>query len=239
MIDKRDVQAFFDRLAPDWDAGMVRNEAVIARILDNAGVCEGCTVLDVACGTGVLFGDYVKRGAARVTAVDLSPEMAARAAEKAAGTQITVVCGDVEDSAAVRDSGPYDVVMVYNAFPHFPDPAGLIRTLAGLVRPGGRLSIAHGMSRAALDAHHSGSAHAVSMRLLRRGDVPGLRKKKSIKKQPRRRPGLFFYACGMSAKRRGCSCPLRTRLAPAARASNSNSPAMTSTGAMKESFCVR
>ena len=78
MIDKRDVQAFFDRLAPDWDAGMVRNEAVIARILDNAGVCEGCTVLDVACGTGVLFGDYVKRGAARVTAVDLSPEMAAR-----------------------------------------------------------------------------------------------------------------------------------------------------------------
>ena len=140
MIDKRDVQAFFDRLAPDWDAGMVRNEAVIARILDNAGVCEGCTVLDVACGTGVLFGDYVKRGTARVTAVDLSPEMAARAAEKAAGTQITVVCGDVEDSAAVRDSGPYDVVMVYNAFPHFPDPAGLIRTLAGLVHPGGRLS---------------------------------------------------------------------------------------------------
>ena len=101
MIDKRDVQVFFDRLAPDWDAGMVRNEAVIARILDNAGVCDGCTVLDVACGTGVLFGDYVKRGAARVTAVDLSPEMAARAAEKAAGTQITVVCGDVEDSAAV------------------------------------------------------------------------------------------------------------------------------------------
>ena len=150
MIDKRDVQAFFDRLAPDWDADMVRNEAVIARILDNAGVCDGCTVLDVACGTGVLFGDYVKRGAARVTAVDLSPEMAARAAEKAAGTQITVVCGDVEDSAAVRDSGPYDVVMVYNAFPHFPDPAGLIRTLAELVRPGGRLSIAHGMSRAAL-----------------------------------------------------------------------------------------
>lgn len=174
MIDKRDVQVFFDRLAPDWDAGMVRNEAVIARILDNAGVCEGCTVLDVACGTGVLFGDYVKRGAARVTAVDLSPEMAARAAEKTAGTQITVVCSDVEDSAAVRDSGPYDVVMVYNAFPHFPDPAGLIRTLAGLVRPGGRLSIAHGMSRAALDAHHSGSAKPVSLGLLHEDEVRAL-----------------------------------------------------------------
>ena len=174
MIDKRDVQAFFDRLAPDWDAGMVRNEAVIARILDNAGVCEGCTVLDVACGTGVLFGDYVKRGAARVTAVDLSPEMAARAAEKAAGTGIEVVCGDVETDVQVQESAPYDVVMVYNAFPHFPDPAGLIRRLSGLLRPGGRLSIAHGMSRAALDAHHSGSAHAVSMRLLPEESVRAL-----------------------------------------------------------------
>ena len=174
MIDKRDVQAFFDRLAPDWDAGMVRNEAVIARILDNAGVCEGCTVLDVACGTGVLFGDYVKRGAARVTAVDLSPEMAARAAEKATGTQITVVCGDVEDSAAVRDSGPYDVVMVYNAFPHFPDPARLIAHLATLLKPGGRLSVAHGMSRAMLDRHHAGAASSVSVSLISETELAAL-----------------------------------------------------------------
>lgn len=174
MVEKQAVRSFFDRLAPGWDAETVRNEPVIARILDNAGVREGCTVLDVACGTGVLFGDYVRRGAAQVTAIDLSPEMAARAAEKAAGTQITVVCGDVEDSAAVRDSGPYDVVMVYNAFPHFPDPAGLIRTLAELVRPGGRLSIAHGMSRAALDAHHSGCARDVSVGLLHEDELKSL-----------------------------------------------------------------
>ena len=99
MIDKRDVQAFFDRLAPDWDAGMVRNEAVIARILDNAGVCEGCTVLDVACGTGVLFGDYVRRGAVQVTAIDLSPEMAARAAAKVGGAPVTVLFSHFSGSA--------------------------------------------------------------------------------------------------------------------------------------------
>ena len=174
MIDKRDVQAFFDRLAPDWDADMVRNEAVIARILDNAGVCDGCTVLDVACGTGVLFGDYVKRGAARVTAVDLSPEMAARAAEKAAGTQITVVCGDVEDSAAVRDSGPYFVVMVYISFLHCPVSAVRFRRMSDLLRPRVRLSIALLMSRAALDAHHSGSAKPVSLGLLHADEVRAL-----------------------------------------------------------------
>ena len=166
MIDKRDVRSFFDRLAPGWDAELVRNEPVIAAILDNAGVQPGVRVLDVACGTGVLFRDYTARQAGHVTAIDLSPEMAARAAEKAAGTQITVLCGDVEADPAVRAGAPYDVVMVYNAFPHFPDPAVLIQTLAGLVKDGGRLSIAHGMSRAALDAHHSGSARPVSRGLL-------------------------------------------------------------------------
>lgn len=174
MVEKRDVRSFFDRLAPGWDAETVRNEPVIARILDNAGVRKGCTVLDVACGTGVLFGDYVRRGAVQVTAIDLSPEMAARAAAKVGGAPVTVLCGDAETDVRVRENAPYDVVMVYNALPHFPDPARLVRTLAGLVKAGGHLSIAHGMSRAALDAHHSGSAKPVSLGLLHEDEVRAL-----------------------------------------------------------------
>ena len=163
MIDKQDVIAFFDRCAPDWDAGMVRHEPVIQAILDNAGVGPGMHVLDVACGTGVLFPDYLARGAS-VTGIDISPEMARIAAEKFAGEpRVQVLCGDVEEAVF---SQPFDVVMVYNAFPHFPDPARLIARLGRLVKPGGRLSVAHGMSRAAIDSHHSGAAHRVSNGLM-------------------------------------------------------------------------
>lgn len=163
MIDKREVIAFFDRCAPAWDAGMVRHEPVIEAILDNAGVGSGMRVLDVACGTGVLFPDYLARGAS-VTGIDISPEMARIAAEKFAGEpRVQVLCGDVEEAVF---SKPFDVVMVYNAFPHFPDPARLIARLGRLVKPGGRLSVAHGMSRAAIDGHHSGAAHRVSNGLM-------------------------------------------------------------------------
>lgn len=163
MIDKREVIAFFDRCAPAWDAGMVRHEPVIEAILDNAGVGSGMRVLDVACGTGVLFPDYLARGAS-VTGIDISPEMARIAAEKFAGEpRVHVLCGDVEEAVF---SQPFDVVMVYNAFPHFPDPARLIARLSRLVKPGGRLSVAHGMSRAAIDSHHSGAAHRVSNGLM-------------------------------------------------------------------------
>ncbi len=168
-MEKKDIQAFFDRCAPGWDADMVRNEEVISIILDNAGVIPGVTVLDVACGTGVLFPDYLKRGVASLTAIDLSPEMARRAQEKF--PQAKVLCGDVEETEFDEQ---FDCVMVYNAFPHFPEPERLIRGLAKWVKPGGRLSIAHGMSRHALLHHHAGRASRVSIDLLEENALAAL-----------------------------------------------------------------
>ena len=76
MIDSREVIAFFDRLAPDWDAEMIRSDEIIDAILDKAEVNAGKDVLDVATGTGVLIGDYLARGVASVTGIDISPNMA-------------------------------------------------------------------------------------------------------------------------------------------------------------------
>jgi demethylmenaquinone methyltransferase/2-methoxy-6-polyprenyl-1,4-benzoquinol methylase len=59
MIETKEVIEFFDRLAPGWDAEMVRSDEIIRIILDNAGVTAGKNVLDVACGTGVLIPDSV------------------------------------------------------------------------------------------------------------------------------------------------------------------------------------
>ena len=168
MIDKNDVIRIFDRCAPSWDAEMIRNEDVIRLILDNGGVTEGADVLDVACGTGVLFPDYLSRNVASVTGIDISPEMAKIAASKYPPEQVRVICGDVETESFDRQ---FDVVMVYNAFPHFPDAQVLISALAKVTKPGGRLSIAHGMSRKMLDRHHSGAAHPISNGLMSEDDL--------------------------------------------------------------------
>ena len=82
-MDKQSVKEFFDRLAPQWDAEMIRSDEIIGLILDNAGVAEGKDILDVACGTGVLIPDYLWRNVRSVTAIDLSPKMVelAKAAE--------------------------------------------------------------------------------------------------------------------------------------------------------------
>lgn len=168
-MEKQEIKAYFDRCAPSWDAEMIRNEDAIRAILDNAGICPGFSVLDVACGTGVLFPDYYSRGVTDLTGIDISSEMAKRAREKF--PQATVICGDVETYSFDRQ---FDAVMVYNAFPHFPDPKALIAALAGLTKTGGRLSVAHGMSRAMIEAHHAGAARQVSVELMGERELAAL-----------------------------------------------------------------
>ena len=168
-MEKQAIIEFFDQCAPTWDAEMIRSEDAIRAILDNAGIRAGLDVLDVACGTGVLFPDYFARGVASVTGIDISPEMAKRAREKF--PQATVLCGDAETWRFERQ---FDAVMVYNAFPHFPDPRRLIEALAGLTKPGGRLSVAHGMSRAKIGEHHAGAASMVSIGLLDEKELAAL-----------------------------------------------------------------
>ena len=171
MIETKEVIAFFDRLAPGWDADMVRSDEIINTILDNAGVTEGKEILDVACGTGVLIPDYRKRKAASVTGIDISPKMAELAREKFPQPEVRILCGDVETTDFRKQ---FDCIVVYNAFPHFPDPERLIRTLAGLLKPGGTLTVAHGMSREKIDAHHHGAASHVSNGLMPADDLAQL-----------------------------------------------------------------
>ena len=195
-MEQQAVIDFFDQAAAGWDAQLVRNEAVIGQILDNAGIRPGVSVLDVACGTGVLIPDYLKRGAAQITAIDIAPEMVRIAREKFPQENVRFVCGDAEtaplgegfdaiviynafphfpdperlvlcgDASQTHFPAPFDCIVIYNAFPHFPEPERLISHLAGLLTPGGTLTVAHGFSRKALDAHHAKTARSVSNGLL-------------------------------------------------------------------------
>lgn len=171
-MNKRDVIEFFDRCAPTWDAEMIKSDTIIGTILDNAEVAEAMDILDVACGTGVMFPYYLERKAASVTGIDISPEMARIAAGKyEEDHRVQVICGDVEE---VEFGKKFDRIVVYNAFPHFPDPRKLIKTLASLLKDGGRLTIAHGASRAVIDNHHNGPASKVSNGLMSAGSLSAL-----------------------------------------------------------------
>ena len=160
---KKEIMEFFDSRAAEWDKEMVKSDEIINRILDNVGVHVGDRVLDVACGTGVLIPYYLERQAASVTAVDISTEMIKRAEAKFPQQTVRFFCGDAE---TMQFDQMFDCIVIYNAFPHFPNPEGLIRRLSAFLKQGGRLTVAHGMSRAEIDRRHRESASRVSVGLM-------------------------------------------------------------------------
>lgn len=157
QMNKEIIKDFFDNLAPHWDNEPIAERQILDIILDNGGINENIDVLDVACGTGVLFPYYLERNVKSITAIDLSPEMVKIAKSKF--PQADVICGDAENIILDKQ---FDAIMIYNAFPHFPEPLKVIENLSKALKTGGRFTIAHGLSKKELDEIHQKSAGAVS-----------------------------------------------------------------------------
>jgi demethylmenaquinone methyltransferase/2-methoxy-6-polyprenyl-1,4-benzoquinol methylase len=161
-LDTEQVAAFFNRLAPNWDTSHSHNADKIERILDYADIRPRSSILDVGCGTGILFPFYLNRDVSLVTGVDLSSGMIARAREKYPDPRIQLIIGD----AAQLQLGTFDRCVVYSALPHFKNAAKLIAKLSLDLKQNGRLTVAHSESREMIDQRHNGSAHDVSVGLM-------------------------------------------------------------------------
>ena len=110
-----------------------------AQLVRFAGVRAGQTLLDVACGTGVVAVTAARAGAT-VTGLDLTPSLVARARENAriAGLTIDWHEGDVE--ALPFDAGAFDVVVSQFGHMFAPRPAVAVGEMLRVLKPGGVLA---------------------------------------------------------------------------------------------------
>lgn len=160
-MNKEKVAAFFNNMAINWDAKCKHDGNKINDILNHAEISKDRSVLDVACGTGVLFPFYLERGVKEITGVDISSRMIAQANLKFTDPRITLIVGDVAQIPLKE----YDRCVIYSAFPHFEDPANLITTLCQHLTQNGRLTIAHSESKEKINQRHENMASEVSVGL--------------------------------------------------------------------------
>lgn len=111
-----------------------------ASVLDRAGVDSGHEVLDVACGTGVLAREALRRvgpeGA--VTGLDIGPGMLAVAEELE--PRITWIEGDAGDLPF--DDDRFDAVISQFGLMFFPDRVGAVAEMLRVARPDARVVVA-------------------------------------------------------------------------------------------------
>src|SRR5574342_1071203 len=109
------------------------------RLTRHAGVVSGQSVLDVACGTGVVAITAARAGA-RVSALDLTPPLLERARENAkiANVEIDWREGDAEQ-LPFEDSA-FDVVLSQVGHMFAPRPDVVVREMLRVLKPGGILA---------------------------------------------------------------------------------------------------
>jgi ubiquinone/menaquinone biosynthesis C-methylase UbiE len=157
----------FDALAPRWDA-LKPDAAVeqgVRRGLDLLGDVSGAAVVDLGCGTGRLERLLLPRlGNGTVVAVDFSPSMIEEAARRCDDPRVTWLCRDVLDTGL--ESASIDVVLCFDAFPHFHSREALLAEAARWLRPGGALLVWHDVGREQLAHVHRRAGPAVEDDLL-------------------------------------------------------------------------
>ncbi len=109
------------------------------QLLDCARVRPGQSVLDVACGTGVVARTArdVAGPGGRVVGVDLNPSMLEVARE--ARPDLEWVQGDAEDLPFA--DGEFDLALCQSALFFFPDPGRAVAEMARVVAPGGVVAL--------------------------------------------------------------------------------------------------
>ena len=127
--------ALFSTAAP------ITNADALQMIVEAARPAPDDTVLDVACGGGIVvcaFAPHVHRA----TGIDVTPAMLEQAQRLAAEKGLTNAewrQGDV--NSLPFEDGSFNIVVTRFSVHHFPDPAAVLREMARVCAPGGRLFI--------------------------------------------------------------------------------------------------
>jgi SAM-dependent methyltransferase len=115
-------------------AGRIRWARRVALFRDFIGTSPG-KVLEVGCGTGLFTAELALTGYS-ITAIDISPELLAKAAERVVGRNVTFAVENAYHTTFL--AGTFDVVLGSSCLHHFD----LNRALAEfhrILKPGGRM----------------------------------------------------------------------------------------------------
>ncbi len=140
--DSRILDQFTRQAVPFSTAAAIRNEEALNRIVQWAGAGPDDTVLDVACGPGLLVCAFA-RVVKHATGVDLTPamlEQARKIQEEHGIKNVTWQQGNVY-SLPFPDS-QFSIVSSRFAFHHLEQPFDALKEMKRVSKPGGRIVVA-------------------------------------------------------------------------------------------------
>lgn len=138
-------RAAWDERADEWNQRFRErprmNDAEQQRAIAALDARPGMRLLDAGCGAGQPAIAFARHGC-DVVAVDLSPEMLAHARVNAAEAGVGIEFREGDLGALPDPEASFDRVHCRCVLQYSPDPAGVLRGFARVLKPGGALFVA-------------------------------------------------------------------------------------------------
>jgi ubiquinone/menaquinone biosynthesis C-methylase UbiE len=150
-------QEFFNNAADTWDKRFQSKELIsfLRHLVPTYNLQRGQRILDVGTGTGVLIPFLLEAvgPTGHVTAVDYAEKMVEVCNAKYGGVpNVSVAVQRVENLDFPSEF--YDAVTCFGLFPHLENKETALAQLNRVLKPGGKLIIAHALSSTEIIAHH-------------------------------------------------------------------------------------
>jgi SAM-dependent methyltransferase len=135
------LDQFTRQAVPFATAPSIKDEAALRRVVEASGAGPDDTVLDVACGPGLIVVAFA-RVVKHATGIDLTPAMLERARAYAAEQGVSNVTWQLGEALALPyPDGAFSIVSSRFAFHHFLDPLAALRQMARVCKPGGTIIV--------------------------------------------------------------------------------------------------
>ncbi|WP_242010201.1 class I SAM-dependent methyltransferase [Acetobacter conturbans] len=135
------IVAQFTRWARPFSELPIHAEAEsMAQTLAACSVSKGMTVLDVACGPGIVACALAREGA-DVTGIDLTPAMINQARHRATDMNVSVDYHVGDARHLPFEANSFDRVVTRYSFHHMQEPATVLAEMVRVCRPGGRIIV--------------------------------------------------------------------------------------------------
>jgi len=136
------IDQFTRQATPFANSAAMRDEDALRLLVEVSGAGADDTVLDVACGPGLVVAAFAKT-CRHVTGIDLTPAMIEKARGHAAAAGLTNVAWHLGNVRPLPfPDGTFSVVVSRFAFHHFPDPLAVLREMARVCARPGRVVVA-------------------------------------------------------------------------------------------------